>query len=246
MRIHVLSDLHLEFAEYTPAVTDADVTILAGDIHTKARGVQWAREVFAGRVLYVPGNHEFYKGHLTQTLEKMRAQACARVQVLEQNEVVIEGVRFLGTTGWTDFRVAQNPYLSMLDARQQMNDYRYIRHKAWHKLRPEDTQAAAVAARSWLQQQLAEPFAGPTVVITHHAPSTESLGTRVRGGGLGTLDACYANAWEDLFGEQVLWIHGHTHRAADYTLLGTRVVANPRGYPGEEVAGFNSGLVLEL
>ena len=62
MRIHVLSDLHLEFSPFAPQVTAADVVILAGDIHVKGRGVPWARQAFEGPVLYVPGNHEFYGG----------------------------------------------------------------------------------------------------------------------------------------------------------------------------------------
>lgn len=54
MRIHVLSDLHLEFSPFAPQVTAADVVILAGDIHVKGRGVPWARQAFEGPVLYVP------------------------------------------------------------------------------------------------------------------------------------------------------------------------------------------------
>lgn len=96
MRIHVLSDLHLEFSPFAPQVTAADVIILAGDIHVKGRGVPWARQAFEGPVLYVPGNHEFYGGHLSHTLASMRAEADTRVRVLERDDVVINGTRFLG------------------------------------------------------------------------------------------------------------------------------------------------------
>lgn len=99
MRIHLLSDLHLEVSSYVPAATDADVVILAGDIHTKARGVRWALDSFSGTALYVPGNHEFYSGHLTHTLVTMRSAARdGRVQVMNMHEAEIEGVRFLGCT----------------------------------------------------------------------------------------------------------------------------------------------------
>ncbi|TYP65328.1 metallophosphoesterase family protein [Stutzerimonas stutzeri] len=104
MRIHLLSDLHLEVSPYVPAATDANVVILAGDIHTKARGVRWALDNFSGAVLYVPGNHEFYSGHLTYTLVTMRSAARdGRVQVMNMHEAVIGGVRFLGCTMWTDY-----------------------------------------------------------------------------------------------------------------------------------------------
>lgn len=59
MRIHPLSDLHNEFAPFTPEVRDADVVILAGDIDLGTQGIEWARQAFDCPVLYVPGNHEF-------------------------------------------------------------------------------------------------------------------------------------------------------------------------------------------
>ena len=83
MRIHLLSDIHLDIEipgyAFQPSVLDADVTILAGDIHTGARGLEWARRVFPGPVLYVPGNHEFYGGHIDSTLGTMRAASCDRL-----------------------------------------------------------------------------------------------------------------------------------------------------------------------
>jgi predicted phosphodiesterase len=61
MRIRVLSDLHLEFREWNPPKADADVVVLAGDIHVGVKGIEWARRSFpAIPIVYVPGNHEFY------------------------------------------------------------------------------------------------------------------------------------------------------------------------------------------
>lgn len=102
MRIHLLSDLHHEFSPFSPQVPDADVVILAGDIDVKTRGVAWAKQAFSGPVLYVPGNHEYYGGHLSYTLQKMRMAQDDRVRVLDRDEVIIAGVRFLGATMWTD------------------------------------------------------------------------------------------------------------------------------------------------
>lgn len=31
-----------------------------------------------------------------------------------------------------------------------------------------------------------------------------------------------------------LWVHGHMHNASDYVIGDTRVVCNPKGYPGEK------------
>ena len=74
MRIHLLSDLHLELSPsrrtaFKPEVLDADVTVLAGDIDKGPRVLEWARSTFPGRVLVVAGNHEFYGGHLQRMIQ---------------------------------------------------------------------------------------------------------------------------------------------------------------------------------
>lgn len=245
MRIHLLSDIHLELAPFSPAVRDADLVILAGDINVKARGVAWAQGVFPGAVLYVPGNHEYYNGHLTRTLEKMRQAADVRVRVLDQDEVIFGGVRFLGATGWTGYTSTDNIGLAAWDAKEQMRDFKKIRiGPTFRKPRTADFAEASGRARTWLAKKLSEPIAGPTVVVTHHAPSLRSL---ANDGAAGShLDASYANAWDDLMGPGVtLWVHGHTHVPVDYDVAGTRVVSNPRGYPGEDT-GFDPTLVLDL
>lgn len=245
MRIHLLSDLHNEFEHFAPKVTDADVVILAGDIDVKLRGVEWARQVFSAPVLYIPGNHEYYSGHLTHTLEKMRSVQDERVRVLDRDEVIIKGVRFLGATMWTDYSATGNSPLASLTSRNCMNDFRKIRTGNYRRIRPADLVEQATKTRDWLGARLAEPYDGRTVVITHHAPSLRSLENNIHAGS--HLDAAYANSWEDLMGanQVALWVHGHSHVAVDYQIAGTRVVCNPRGYPGEDT-GFDSGLVLEI
>ncbi len=245
MRIHLLSDLHNEFEPFTPEPLDCDVVILAGDIDLKARGVEWAKQSFSGPVLYVPGNHEFYGGHLTHTLEKLRAAQDDRVRVLDRDEVVLAGVRFLGAIMWTDFAATGNPHIAAFSAQNALNDFRQIRAENYRRIRPADLIALAVKTKDWLRDRLSEPFDGPTVVITHHAPTLRSLQDNPHAGT--HLDAAFANRWEDLMcGDQVaLWVHGHSHTAVDYEVAGTRVVSNPRGYPGEET-GFCPDLIIEV
>ena len=245
MRIHLLSDLHNEFSPFTTESPGCDLVILAGDIDVKTRGVEWARQAFSAPVLYVPGNHEFYGGHLTHTLEKLRAVQDDRVRVLDRDEVVIAGVRFLGAIMWTDFSATGNPHIAGFSAQNALNDFRQIRTQNYRRIRPADLIAQSVQTKDWLRTKLAEPFAGPTVVITHHAPTLRSLQDNPHAGT--DLDAAFANRWDDLMGgDQVaLWVHGHSHTAADYDVAGTRVVCNPRGYPGEET-GFCPSLVIEV
>lgn len=254
MKIHILSDLHNEFSRessknarpvYTPSIEDADVVILAGDIDTQNRGVEWAKKTFHCPVIYVPGNHEYYGGHLERTKQKIRETAEGHVHVLDMDELVLDGVRFLGATGWTDFSSSGNHPLAMLDAQEKMSDYKKIRTGHNFRIaRPIDTMAISHQTATWLRQKLKEPFDGQTVVITHHAPSLASIGAFR--GRVSHLDAAYANRWEDMMGEAVtLWVHGHSHSATDYEIAGTRVVSNPLGYPGEET-GFNPELVIDL
>lgn len=245
MRIHLLSDLHNEFDLFEPEVHDADVVILAGDIDLKTRGVEWAKKAFTCPVLFVPGNHEFYGGHLTRTLEKMRAASNDQVRVLDRDAAVIGGVRFLGATMWTDFAATGNPPIAAFSAQNALNDFKQIRTEGYRRIRPADLIKESSKAREWLKAQLAEPHDGHTVVITHHAPTLESLKDEPRAGT--DLDAAFANHWPDLMGgyRVALWVHGHVHTATDYLVDGTRVLANPRGYPGEET-GFNANLVVSL
>lgn len=244
MRIHLLSDLHNEFSLFQPQVLDADVVILAGDIDLKGRGVHWAREVFPGQVLYVPGNHEYYGGHLKRTLEKMKAAQDARIRVLDRNEVVIGGTRFLGATLWTDYCATGNPAIAAFTAQNGMNDFKKIRTGEFRRIRPADLKDESVLARNWLREKLSTPHDGPTVVITHHAPSLRSLVDNPYAGG--HMDAAYANRYDDLLEMGAdLWVHGHSHTACDYRTGTTRVVCNPRGYPGE-LTDWSPDLVLEL
>ena len=247
MRIHILSDLHNEFGQpFVPVVHDVDLVILAGDIDVKTRGIEWARQTFSCPVAYVPGNHEYYGGHFEQTRQKMIVAGDDRVRVLDCDEMIVGNVRVLGATGWTDFTATGNPVLASWDAQNAMSDYQVIRAGSdYRRLRPEDTAKRAGQTRAWLRAKLDESFEGKTIVATHHAPSTLSL--RDQGRIEDHLSAAYANRWEDLFdGEVALWVHGHSHAPVDYECAGTRVISNPRGYPGETDAGFCADLVIDI
>lgn len=249
MRLHVLSDLHLEFAPFPAPAVDADVVVLAGDTHPGMRGVEWATATWPGRpVLYLLGNHELY-GHayprLVPKLEERAAALGGRVHVLAERSIAIDGVRFLGTTLWTDFQLLGTPEVSMAAAHEQMTDFKRIRvEPSFRRCRPADTVMWHQRARRWLEAELRAPHSGPTVVLTHHAPSARSLNPLYQD----PVAAAYASPLDALVEESgaALWIHGHTHHCVDYGLGGTRVVSNQRGYPDEAVNGFAPALVCEL
>jgi predicted phosphodiesterase len=250
LRFHVLSDLHLERQRFAPPEIDADAVILAGDIATGTGGVDWVRSWVGGRpVLYVAGNHEFY-GHAIPGLlaELRRSAAGSSVSVLENEEVVVGGVRFLGCTLWSDFdfdgpeRRAQ----TMRVCERLVNDYGQIGFgPAGRPLAARDTRALHLTSRGWLEARLAARHDGPTVVITHHAPLIRGKPSLPALRALAGAFASDVTALMD--GDRVaLWIFGHTHRAADLEFRGTRVISNPRGYPHLPVDGFDPALVVEL
>jgi predicted phosphodiesterase len=250
LRLHVLSDLHLEHAPFAPPQVEADVVVLGGDTAPGTAGVEWAQREFDGRpVLYVAGNHEFYGNDLPGLTGRMRSAATdSGVHVLENDEVVIDGVRFLGCSLWSDFDFAgpENRASSMRVAERIVNDYKEIRSSELDRpLRAQDTRTLHLTSRAWLEERLATPHPGPTVVITHHAPLIrERPDNRV----LAAIGGAFASDLSDLMaGAAVdLWVFGHIHRSVDTTVNGTRVLSNQRGYPREPVEGFDPKLVVEI
>ncbi|MBL8319530.1 MAG: metallophosphoesterase [Burkholderiaceae bacterium] len=239
MRLNVLSDLHLGFSGFERPRTAADVVVLAGDIARPHEAAAWALG-FDKPVFYVPGNHEFYGRSLRDTVKELkRIVAGSHVRVLDDDELVHEGVRFLGSTLWTDFRLCGGGAArdaAMTEARRLMRDFSRIRNDDTDApFTPEDSAARFARHAAWLQRQLDTPHDGPTVVVTHHAPSCGSIHPRYAGS---PLNASFVSDAEHMLGaERVrLWIHGHTHDSFDYTLNGTRVVCNPRGYVKDGVA----------
>lgn len=250
VRLYVLSDLHLERQPFTPPPVQADVVVLAGDISIGTSGVEWAREWADGRpVLYVVGNHELYGHSLPGLIDELRAAAAgSSIHILENDELIVEGVRFLGCTLWSDFDFdgVDRRAEAMLLSERVVNDYGQITVGSdGRALAPADTRRLHLSSRAWLDQRLRQPHPGPTVVVTHHAPLIRS---RPSSPVLRALAGAFVSDVTELMGGDrvALWIFGHTHRAADLDLRGTRVVSNPRGYPHQPVAEFDPDFVIEI
>lgn len=235
MKIGVLSDLHLPtYGTQLQPAQACDVMILAGDIAEGLAGIAWAETVYTCPIIYVIGNHEFY-GHDMDVLDRQLQERVegTNITLLRDAMTVIAGVRFIGATLWTDFELFGTPEVSAHFARSGMNDYKVI-GKGGGALMPADTRALHRASRAYLERTLAEPFAGKTVVVTHHAPSPKSVAPRFLGD---PFTPCFVSDLETLVAASgaALWIHGHVHDSFDYTLGQTRVLCNPKGYRGEEL-----------
>ncbi|MEO8296999.1 MAG: metallophosphoesterase [Burkholderiales bacterium] len=285
MRLQLLSDLHLETDPgFVPqAAPGADLLVLAGDVgsyqpRSKLAGDDFGLERFsplrAGapwrRVLFVPGNHEYDALEFDATHARLR-RTCERLGIdwLEREVLVIDGVRFIGTTLWSDFdalgqvppsgkRKPADPVayaLSQRDKALRAANFFLTRNSTLRNGQPvlaQDMRVLGLACQAWLREALARPFSGRTVVVTHFAPSLRSADPRY---GLMPSTAAFCNGLDDLLAQADLWLHGHLHCRQDYlveqTVAGAlrrcRVVANPLGYAFKhEQDGFDPLRLIDL
>lgn len=249
MLMRFFSDLHLEFGEWVPPALDTDketVLVLAGDIaiasksSTYQKFIETVTQQFR-HVIYIMGNHEHYHGSVQRSIAKIKRTVgeISNLSIVENEVVTIDNVSFACCTLWTDF-MGGNP-LAMVQAQSRMNDYRQIRTEQngdpyGRKLTPSDTLAWHNSSIVFLVDAIEEAkrFGRKVVVVTHHAPSHESIPERFRGD---PLNYAYVSSLESMIEHMKpdMWIHGHLHDTQDYHIGKTNVLANPRGYHGHEV-----------
>ena len=256
MKAWIFSDLHLECNEHPASlcVPDADICICAGDVLDGGvgRSIRWLRDHIAPSmpVVFVAGNHEHYRSSLSEGLKAGHAEAskCDRVHFLDDSSVVVNDWRFVGGTLWTDFRLFGDPLAAASASRAHLNDYRRIRFRTvpYKALSPRDTMQMHYAAKARFAEFMSTDTEHPTVVVSHHAPSPQSVPPRYVDDPLTPSFASDLEA-EILRFEPALWVHGHIHTASDYFIGKTRVICNPRGYPDEHLSStFDPTLVLQL
>ncbi len=244
MNVTVCSDLHLEFCEQGHGVPDlgsGDVLILGGDIlcarHLKTNGA--LHKVYLDflnkcvdnfeHVLYIQGNHDHYNLNINSTLDVLKKTFPPSIHILENDKVQIGEWVFVGCTLWSDF-MNEHP-IEMLDASRLMNDYRAIKIDSFYrKLRPEDTLFMHKKSKQYLEETLQEHKNDKVWVMTHHAPSLQSIHEKYKNE---TCNGAFASNLDDLIldNPQIkYWSHGHTHESMDYKIGDCRVLCNPRGY----------------
>ena len=271
MKIQLLSDLHLEVHPHLRprAAVGADVLVLAGDIGSYQTGSQlvdgdfglarfsplhgWPTPVF-----FLPGNHEYDMLDFDVAHERLR-ETCERLGLvwLEREVVLLQGVRFVGTTLWSDFD-ALGPGVN--DAGATLGQLLQAREKAFRAanyylrkaggtrhgapMLAQQVREQALVCQAWLREALLAVHPGPTVVVTHYAPSLRSADPRY---GMTPGTAGFCNVLEELLPTADLWLHGHLHSPSDYLHHGCRVVANPLGYARKkEQDGFRADLLVEV
>lgn len=263
IKIHEISDVHLEFGAYRNKFPNVSVLCLDGDItlakllakksnDAHARSFKKkAAEFFEStqnisHVLYVFGNHEHYHGDLLQSREWVQEfldeYGFNHVHILENDEYKVQDVVFLGCTLWTDMN--SGDLNTLISLRHMMNDFKTI-HRGEFLFTPEDAWEIHKESKAWLEKKIEEHKDEKVVVITHHAPC--KLSTHPRHKEDVICNGGYSSDLTRLMAPNVkLWFHGHTHDCFDYMIDQTRVKSNPRGYDGHENTGYDPNLVIEI
>lgn len=274
-KLAIISDLHQEMlretdrriSEHPFTVFDPDremtepfdIIAILGDVDVPlTRSLQWISQRFSGvPVLYVPGNHDFYQDdddrdsgdRYTLWDQQYRGRELAEklgIHLLMDDTVVLDGVRYIGGTLWTDMATVGRGMLhsKMREAESgrnvRMNDYHLIKRRSekdpskFKKLRAAQTIEEFVKTRSYIEDVLKQPFDGPTAVLTHHAPHPEGLRreSEEKDPEFSTFSYCYASNLTSTIERLApdLWAHGHIHGFKEYSVGSTKLVRNARGH----------------
>jgi len=252
---------------YPPELPEDDDTalVIAGDLWTDRRFLtkkhqvtnrSWMGEV-ASRfkyVVFVLGNHDYWSGNVSneaqRVQEELDLQELTNVHLLESSLIVLDQVKFVGGTLWTDFG-NQNP-LVMLRAPQIMNDYDKMRYgKDYGRCRPYHLYDIFNKTKDFIfKNALRDSPDQKVVVVTHMAPSYQSIDQYYRENCDGSNFLYYSDIEPELHdpeGAQInLWLHGHCHAKSNYVVNNTHIIDNPRGYRGYEETFFDDRLLLSV
>lgn len=230
------SDLHGHLPDFKRDTDSGEICIVAGDLaefSNKGVALTTLIEGLCERfkeVIFVPGNHEYYGTSILQLIPKLKSKTSHLdnfVLLQDGDSIERDGVTIIGATMWSDVTDITTDWELL------MNDHKYIRHgttlEPWkRKLRANDTTIIHMRHVDIINKLL-QNIEGPSIVITHHAPSSKSIDPRFEGS---ALNPAYSTDIE-LDKWPTYWIHGHIHRYADYKHNGCRVLCNPGGYQSE-------------
>lgn len=245
MKIKLLSDLHLEFKvklwqqEYF-AYDGEDVLVLAGDIDTGPENVirvlQYFRDEGYPHIVYVPGNHEYYKSNGIADFDaKLRrfSEEVDWLHFLQKDWWSPKGSKtiFIGATLWSNFHC--DPIAEQAAARG-INDFRSI---------PGFTTAQCAAANEMdtqyifqARKSLGELFPDyKFYVVTHFLPAGVCVDPYFQVNG-GLLNKYFANNLDEKLLDMAptTWLFGHTHSPCNIQHGDINLICNPYGYHGYE------------
>lgn len=257
MKINIISDLHVDKGEYTFPFIKSDLLIIAGDISSvsKPEYIKLLQQIpQEQRTIIIMGNHEplHYAHNLAEKKIRDTLIDFPHITLLENESIIIDDIKFLGTTLWSDFRSSGNEhYQANKEMVEKSLDFpnQYLwdeKNNTKIPVRGDFSESKTVIAQEFIKNELLKKETEKVVVITHFPPSKKSAETAYIGS---NRSAYWVNSYDHLFNlKPDLWIHGHIHETKEYVVDGgTRVVCNPRGNVKKVVnKDFNPGFVVEI
>jgi len=266
-KLHIMSDLHLEFDrgdEWAPTnENNADILLLAGDIQVGAHLYAWFSDRLRDyrHVLYIPGNHEFYRQNYHKLVyqggfadfqnmvhedARMRGYQ-GQLHTLINDSVIIDGITYFGSTLWTDMNKDDPMTHEVVNG--GMNDFKLIKvvneAKEYRRFSTRYAAQEHAIAVDFLTQGLNNTTTDKNVVMTHHSPTFATINPEYKNDK--HMNGGYASELPDLIEQADLWVHGHIHAAFNAEVYDTRIVLNPRGYVNHETdTGFDPQLIVEV
>lgn len=263
MKFVLVSDVHVDLVQWHwDSVMDhcnsVDTLLIAGDISnsvsTTSRWLVEAKQRFKN-VIWVAGNHDFYNCDfhttkivtstqwspppydMTEMLAHYEKWSTAHgIHFLHRNLVEIEGVKFVGTTGWHDFSAGQPwPYeVQVLSWYQALSDTRIVWNKDRIQPNHRNPLIAAQTDAAWLANAV-NTLSSPSVIVTHHLPSSWLKWDRPSDIMWTKLHGCFVNTLlENIHSEHIkYWCYGHTHQRQMKRIKNIEYVCNARGYQHE-------------
>jgi Icc-related predicted phosphoesterase len=271
MKINLVSDLHINVRDIE--LPGGDVLIIAGDcmeaghlrlaenagknVFMADRYRRFASEEMTKyrKVVYIMGNHEHYHNTFETTYKWISKILPDNVHFLDNDNVQIDDVYFWGGTMWTDMH--RRCPITTTQVGMMMNDFHLIRYEDSKRVNNywtnKFTPHCAIQENTFAVQQLSNFLADhrddKVVVVSHHAPTPQSVNEKYRSEYY--LNGGYHNHLQDLIMDNPqikAWVHGHMHDPVDYMVGETRVLCNPRGYAGHEQRAeeFDPGFAFEV
>ena len=244
MKLHILSDLHLERdpSFELKNVNDSDILILAGDIgdpNSKEYKdlIQSASKMYK-YIFIIKGNHECYNYTIQETdgIINYICKEYNNVYYLNRSYIDIDNIRIIGTTLWSNIIDSQRENINIF-----IRDFQLIKNWSIDTYNLEHTKDIA-----FIKEQIEKSLNDnkELVVVTHHPPT--QLNTSNPEYNNSPLSSAYSSNLEYLLGNPIkLWIYGHTHYSSQQELNNTKLVSNQKGIISQSI-GFDPDFQIHL
>lgn len=264
IKIWHLTDLHLDCGKLKiKKYPECDYVLITGDLASKLGGWGFIQELLSKNyiVIFILGNHEYHSENRKavktykeiEELWKKKSEEFENFYVLINDTVEFEGIRFIGSTLWTNLNNLEQEaieyFSEMRDSTKIYKTFYGIGYsrRGGRNISVTDFYDFHIKSVEFIEKELEKEFEGLTVLGTHHAPLIESLDTRYKGS---KLNNYYASDLSYLFDKYKIdaAFHGHVHQSKHYFYKDTLVTCNPRGYKkyNELNEDFDEGKIIEL